>query len=362
MFSLIFFYFISLSISSINTLNILDYLASYKNYIFSILLFFSFYYLCNSKIKLIIFTRWLLISSFFWILLHLVLYFDVISIAFITLFFHEKYINLYVVHAYNKKFFFETHYISFLPIWLAYLTRRPNRINKILFLSSLLSIAFLSYVSNFRITFLVLIVTLLLFFFLLLPQLKKEGVFTVNNLITGLIGLIVTLLIANAYSLAKVDDTTINRLITPNIEASSTITTRLDLVKEAFTIGRSYFISGVGLGNYAYYLPGSITQNILGTERDLKIFREMTLSDPHNIFLKTFAETGLLGSFSFILLLGYFLFQDISSWKKNGIFIKCYITVFWSHFVYSIFNPSFSLTYLSFFWTIRGILAGLNRY
>ncbi|MBI4137128.1 O-antigen ligase family protein, partial [Candidatus Roizmanbacteria bacterium] len=168
-----------------------------------------------------------------------------------------------------------------------------------------------------------------------------------------------SLFLGNIVSFHASGRTIIDRLGLQNEENISTITNRVKLAENAIEISSAYPLFGTGTGTYQFY--NTVNKAYIPTTYlSSKTLMELSSNDPHNIFLKTLAESGIVGLVSFSLLLGYFLQSDFKSLGKKDLLLGSYIFVFWSHFTYALFNPSSSLVYQSFFWFIRGIIMQLN--
>jgi len=95
-----------------------------------------------------------------------------------------------------------------------------------------------------------------------------------------------------------------------------------------------------------------VKQHVSLFEQTRKEF-ELAAYDPHGIFFKIFAETGFLGLFSFLLILGYFLKNDIKILSSKEEIPKIFVVSFWTLFLYALVNPSYTTKYQVLFWLLR---------
>jgi O-antigen ligase len=117
-------------------------------------------------------------------------------------------------------------------------------------------------------------------------------------------------------------------------------------------MGLSSPLIGVGLGNYYDNLPSEDQKSYSANPLETALFNAAS-TDPHNIFFRTFAETGGVGLSAFILLLLYFLKNDLYLLKEREDLSKALIISFWTLFIFSVLNPSLNIGYLSLFWLLR---------
>ena len=128
-----------------------------------------------------------------------------------------------------------------------------------------------------------------------------------------------------------------------------TITSRVAKWEKSMEMGISKPIFGVGLGNYYDYIDFSMKQTLTPFENVRKEF-ELASHYPHNIFFVTFAETGVFGLGSLMLLFLYFVRQDLTSLSKRNGFEKAFIIGFWVLIAHSLFNPVATVKFWMTFW------------
>ncbi|MBI4974117.1 O-antigen ligase family protein [Candidatus Roizmanbacteria bacterium] len=132
-------------------------------------------------------------------------------------------------------------------------------------------------------------------------------------------------------------------------------TSRFRYWNEAFDMGLSAPLFGVGLGNYFDNLSqNSKLQNMNNAYYQNQRF--ILIDDPHNLFFSAFANTGLIGLSSLLLLISYFFFTDLKFMFYNNKLAQGFILTFWSLFIFAFFNPWMYFSYLALFWFMRGVI------
>ena len=131
-------------------------------------------------------------------------------------------------------------------------------------------------------------------------------------------------------------DTTLNRFIdTKEYGKYGTIAFRFMMQEKAIELGSSNIV-GVGLGNMYDYLQKSPKQNNSFMKESSNY---ALIGGTHNIFFQTFAETGLFGLLSLLILIIFWLLKDIKSLNKVNDRKKVYIPMFWTLILISQFIP-----------------------
>lgn len=135
---------------------------------------------------------------------------------------------------------------------------------------------------------------------------------------------------------------------------------------KAFTIAKELFgaspLLGIGLGNYKIYINNKSEFLIL--DKTKRVLASQTNSDPHSIFSKTLAESGIIGIMALLAMIFFFLERDIFFIKRltknqNNLFwIIPYVISFWAYFAVILFTPSIILFRGGWFWFLRGVIEG----
>jgi O-antigen ligase len=134
---------------------------------------------------------------------------------------------------------------------------------------------------------------------------------------------------------------------------------RINAAEKSIELFKSSPLFGVGLGNFGNYSEGRIAFEIhLLNEQNRITYQELGAYSPHNVIFSILAEAGAFGITTFLALLAYFFYRDISyiSKKKEMSFPMVYIVSFWTMFVFMLFNPSHSIFVVGWFWLLRGAI------
>lgn len=340
-FFLIFFFFQSITV--ITAKNLSSFLSLYEKILFSgIFITVSMYFIKDIKsvykaiIAMFISSTINLLSQVFMFLNYqLFLYFG-------GIFFNKNYLDLISINIQRGRVYLESYDEMLIPLILYFWTINKNR--KVLVWFTFL-IPIISFLSLFRTKIIMLAFALLGFMVVFLREIKRYYLIPIG------IGVIILSLYWFLSSLQFY--TVFDRLTLQYSSDQNTITSRIERWGFALDMGVSSPAFGVGLGNYYDYLPSNKQQSISKFQLANQEY-DIAAQDPHDIFFSTFAETGTFGLGTFVLLLLYFIKEDFEMLKnkKNGLG-KAFVISFWTLFLYSLVNPSSSITYQSLFWLTR---------
>jgi len=340
------FYFIVHSLSIIPAVSSDAFLGGYEDFFFSSIFFILSAFVVKGigdikKILVIFFTVAFMNAGFQAIIYFYPHFFTKLGGAFL----HEGYLELILINIERKRVYMEVYDETLIPIIFYFLIKRKNR--EVLTPLFLL-ISLFSFVSNFRTRFLMLIMALAGSATVFLKEMKK---YLLVLFATGF-------LFFSLYSILiqSMGFTVVERVFFEDkYEDVLTVTSRIDRWKKSVEIGLSSPLLGVGLGNYYDYLDFSMKRSISLFANQKREF-EIASRDPHNIFFKTFAETGFLGLISLIMLLIYFLRKDFSVLKSNDDLSKAFVVSFWILFSHALFNPTTTAKYQTLFWLFRVLI------
>jgi lipopolysaccharide cholinephosphotransferase len=342
-------FFISQSLSIINAQNIQAFLSAYKDMIFGLLLYMSGCFILDSK-NIKRYTLFLQRTILFALVVQVAVLIIPIFQNFYSSILNEAYLSFFDYQLSRGRYFGGTLEEAYIPILLldVYILTSSLQKKIISTVSTTLAI-YISYISNWRTKFIICIFSL---FCSLVLNIKRMYIYI---LILIVFTFSLFLLINRSFPL-DINQTSIDRLLSDSKDERQINTSRLNYLSTAYTMGRANLITGVGLGNYYDSLTlkekDSLKSTGYGSERFILI------DDPHNIFFSVFATSGLLGLFSLILLLGFFLKKDISVVLSplSHSYSKAYICVFWGIFIYACFNPWVNVEYLRNFWLVRAFV------
>ena len=358
------FFFLSQSISLFVATDIKLFLDKYEVLIFLIFLLTILINYLNKK-KVEKFVNFLVYCWIFQIAFELIFYILPFNSKLnIASFLHPSAAELIIFNINRGRVYFEDYIFLAVPILFLKLIEDENFIKKMAMLIFIILVFFLSLISGFR-SYVILSVLGILFgiFLLIYKKAEKKYVFLLSILVPFLF-FIYTSFFDKSFLLSRF-------FILTNQEASRTIISRIDMWKNALQIGFSYPLLGVGLGNYYLYQSGMLNQ--VKFSINYQLFKNATLQvfdDPHNIFVSIFSQTGFFGLFSIILLLSYFLLQDLNyvllltakkNNLKNHILLKLSLMVsFWLLFLYLLFNPFNTIRSFFYFSFLRILILKLN--
>lgn len=257
-------------------------------------------------------------------------------------FLHKGYLDLIMSNINRSRIYIESYDEILIPILVYFLAQKI----KVASLIMLLPLVFFSFASNFRTRSLMLGFALGTSAITLLKSKTKMFIFFM--ILTPMLFYIFYTFLARGVGF-----TTIERLLLEDKQEDVlTVTGRIDRWRKAAEIGFSSPIFGVGLGNYYDNLSIKEQKSFSILRENNEAF-ERAAQYPHNIFFHTFAETGLVGLLSFLLLLVYFVKKDASIVIKGDNLSKMFVISFWTLFIHSLFNPAFTTRYLILFWLLR---------
>jgi O-antigen ligase len=250
----------------------------------------------------------------------------------------------------RNRVYLEAYDEIFVPFLFYFLMSEKNGKKSLWFLFIFIGITIFSFISNIRIRFLMLIVSLIASVIFLGRYLKK---------FLWLLFLVLLMFYFSYLALIKSKGyTVLERVLLENkYEDVLTVSTRLERWVKAVEMGLSSPLLGVGLGNYYDNLESSMkrpTYPSLLIQKEKEA--ELGTLHPHNIFFNALAETGGLGLASLLLLFLYFLVRDIKIFfkkYKEDLFVRSFIMSFWTLFLAAFFNPSTTVNFYVVFWFLR---------
>lgn len=339
-------FFLAQSLSVLGAVNVFAFLQQYEDLVFTALFFFISLRLVGGPRDIKRVVTVLLVGGVINLFFQSIIF--LFPNAFLKageLFLHEGYLEIIKINVGRSRIYFEGYDEILIPILFYLWVNSKKKIKSALSLFYIVLITTFSFISNFRTRFLMLLFSLFSSFFLFLKT-KKTSLFAL---------FILPLTVYLLYSILtqNIGFTVFDRLLLQSEkEDVNTVTGRIKKWEKTVEMGLSAPLFGVGLGNYYDYLDPSMKQYASLFEQTRKEF-ELAAYDPHGIFFKIFAETGFLGLFSFLLLLGYFLNKDIGILFSKEEIPKIFVVSFWTLFLYALVNPSYTTKYQALFWLLR---------
>ncbi len=272
-----------------------------------------------------------------------------ISLKILTLFVHPGVIDIIKTNLQRGRVYFEFYDEISIPIlFYLYFVKKNNRYLRGCSLLLLFGIVFISFFSNIRTRFLVTVFVLLGSFFIFRKFFSKN----LLKILGVLVGVIFIIFLGYKVVNSNFGFSVLDRFfLEDKKEDVTTISFRINMIGYAIDIGNSHPFFGVGLGNYYEYLPTKIRNESFLEEANVS-----ALLYPHNIFAQSYAEAGIPGLLSFSLLIGYFIFKDLSLFMNGSLFKITISLSFWGLFIFALFNPPTPLTFFANFFVLRSIL------
>ena len=345
-FFIIYFFFQSISI--IGSTNISAFLQRYKDIVFPGLFLFVILFTQNNRNK-IIYT--LLAASFFNFFYQMLMFF---SPSFFKRlgenFIYFGHLELVNINLERARLFIETYDEIAIPFLFVIMAKQKDKRVKFLIFLLFLLIAIPSLLSNFRSRILMLAFAFLASLILLMGRQLATSLsilfaFTV-------VGYLTVMLLNIFFGFSFIDRFTLQH----EQEDVRTVELRLKNLGTSAEMGLASPFFGVGLGNYYDNLPAqkSITLSLFDWRRKEA---QIASTNPHNILAQTFSETGVISFLFYIFLTFLFVSKDFKVLKHGqDDYKKAFIISFWTLYLYSIFNPTTTLTYNSLFWVLRAMI------
>lgn len=342
---LIYFGFVSLSI--ISTVNIKDYLLRYKDIVFPGLFLFLtlvFKYKKNDILKIFFYAA---IVNFFY---QIFLFINPRAFtSFAGFFVYSSHLELVLINIGRARIFIETYDEIAIPFVFYYLSISNKGKEKIYLYTILAFISLPSFLSNFRSRILMLLFSFIMSFIFLTKKRLNQKILIF--IILMFIGYFSYIILNYNFKFSFID----RFALTDKKEDINTIGYRWNNIVISEKIAESQPLLGVGLGNYYDNLPPE-KKSFLSLSNWQNKEAQIASTNPHNIFAQILSELGFISLFFYLIMISYFALSDIKILLKQNNFPKAIIISFWSLFIYSLFNPTTTLTYNSLFWILRALI------
>jgi len=344
-FFLIYFGFVSLSI--ISTVNIKDYLLRYKDIVFPGLFMFLTLLFKNKKNAIIKIFFYAAIVNFCYQMLIFINPGAFTSFA--SFFVYSNHLELVLINIGRARIFIETYDEIVIPFVFFYLIKSKNDREKVFLYLILIFISLPSFLSNFRSRILMLFFSFIASFFFLTKK-KFSQKFLIFILLI-FIGYFSYVILNYNFNFSFID----RFALTDKREDVNTIRYRWNNIIMSEEMAQSQPLFGVGLGNYYDNLPPE-KKNFLSLSNWQNKEAQIASTNPHNIFAQILSELGFLSLLFYLIMISYFAISDIKILLTQNNFTKAIIISFWSLFIFSLFNPTTTLTYNSLFWILRALI------
>lgn len=338
-------YLFTQSVSIIYSTNITAFLNVYKDLVIGLILMFTILFFAKEDVVVLV--KVFLISTVIGISYQFIFIFFPSVIEMVRPLLNTTYMQFVEYQNSRGRYFGDSLDEALIPIIFYYFSMAKKMGIKILLIGAFMSIVFLVVLSGWKTKFIILLYSIIGTLFIY-KQIRKYLFFII-------IMLVFAFAISYNLSIKLVGQNVFDRLLTGDPVEMHIEKNRITYLKDAFEIGLSHPITGVGLGNYYDNL---LEVNKKVNQSPVSIFsdkRFILTDDPHNVFFSLFATTGLLGLISMTTLLIFFFVTDLSLLKKSTI-EKFLVLAFWGYFIFSFFNPWMYFSFLIPFWFLRGVI------
>lgn len=335
-------FFLIISLSVIQAINIYAFFSTYKNLLLGIIIYLVTVSLLkrnyiNSIMNIV------LLGCILSVFIQFTIFFSFPnSYHWLDLIIYPKYMSLLTADGLRNRYFSDFFYFATIPLLTVMVNSKINKIKRTSIVL-ILSLLFLAMVSNYRTVFLLTLISLSAF----IKKIKFGKLFTLILLITLLI-------IFRGVAINLTDNSSIDRVFSNEEVDQSTIISRFKLLTESWDIGIQLPLGGVGIGNFYDYVDKKLINLSLW---DWKAVRtRLTVIDPHNIFAKLFVETGFLGLIFYITLQIYFIIKDSLNYYQKGAMQRGIVQSFWILSLYTLVNPVSIVQFQILYWGLRALI------
>lgn len=349
----------AMSISIINLLNIISFLLFFKNIIIGFIYFLILETYFSEKQNIKNFLRILILSMVINSIYAIIIYASISnSSSLISSIIAPSYISSITKRQiYLNKYFIELNSFYFLPILFVIFVITKRKMLSLVSYVVATTYLVLSYLSNYRILLVIVLISFSFLFFYLFKFIRKFEIKFLPFLIT---------LVITFYFYQFVPKNTISRIINPELEDSNSIVTRVDFIQQSIDIFKSSILFGVGLGNFYEHMDQSKLRRIINPE--FKNLYTITNNEPHNIVFQILAETGVIGFLSSVVILLYWIKKDLlgitSNNHKDGTIKLMYTGVvlsFYLQIIFALTTPFYTVNNLISFFACRALLNGISN-
>ncbi len=341
--NLIVVYFLIQSISVITALDINAYLNSFQTVVITYTIFINSILLL-SKTKYPLIKISFFIRKFAILIIFLEIIFFIFNKHLLPLsFLQNEYLDAIMYNIDRQRYTLELNPETLLPFVFISTSKYTNVILVTL-------VAFTSFLSNFRSRLILLFFSLILMVRLYSKEINQKLIITLTIILVPLL-----VLVSNEIFSSNV----LRRF--SEIITSKRQDYRILSINKTFDIIKKSPLLGVGLGNYDSIYRDNKSNNSLLLPKYAKNYTNLVSKSPHNIFLSSLSETGVIGFISLSILIIYFLKFDIYLIKQKNKQLIPYIISAWSTFIFTLFNPSHTIFVIGWFWFMRAIVLIYNK-
>jgi len=359
----ILFYFIAMTASLLAAQNLEAAISDFATITFGLLFFYLAFSLISSKKQIYWFFATVLFSA---ILVSLIGF-----VAFLAPGFYKAVARNFVYEASFRLYLFNRERGRIFPLWdielmipfFLFLIFQKDKILKALGMMGGGLLSLMVFLTNFRYRFVAFVFGIIAY-----PFLNKRFL----KFVPFLLLLIIVFGAYLFWSERVLGVSIVSRFFLEDPQADLLpLQARVEMAWQSLEMFLSSPLLGVGLGNYfdnfslrVGYAGPPLFYFGLPHEAFLVLVFE-NYKGPHNLFLSTLAETGIIGLVALLYLLKSLFNQDIVLFKRiksiqstqvaSVLIVSSWATILAAQFI----NINTSLGALIFFWTVRGILAAI---
>ncbi len=338
-------YFVFQSLSIFPAIDIVSFFERYKDVLFPGLFLFVTLALPKPREKIILV---LLISLIFNFLYQMIMFWEPNLYQSVgSWLLYERYFELTTIDIQRARLFIGTYDEMVIPFLFVLAIKLKKPYQKILMLLLFLFAATPSLLSNFRSRILMLAFAFLASYIFLT---SKRAIMKLNFIVIFVVIIYFTASLLNTiFGFSFVDRLTFQS----EREDYATVELRLKSLERIGEVGLAYPFFGLGLGNP----PEGKLINVSSFDW-VNRESEIAARYPHNIFAQVLAETGIFSLLFYTGMLGYFASTDIKIMFKmqKDVYKKAFVISFWTLFLYSLFSPTITMGYNTFFWVLRAMI------
>ncbi len=366
-FGLILLFFLGQSFSVISASDVILFWRGYHNIIAALMIFVITFYLLmirrgNSRLV----SRFIIISGIILVFLELIyVLFANQLIPILKTVVQKEAAEAYLTNMDRGRYSLDMNIELFVPVFIVLIMnikKIPNKFHYLIY-AIVAMLVFITFRSNYRTRVVDLLFSILAITSIIIYKKRKRlGLLKldIKTLATAsffILGILVSIISSNFLFGFNIFD---RFALQHEQEDVATLEFRKSAAEKSVELYASSPLFGVGLGNYALFSERTLAQfsfYLIG-EKSRLTYAQLGEYSPHNVLFRTLSETGALGIITYLILLTFFATSDYRYIRKTKktLFLDAYIVSFWTIFVFMLFNPSYSIYMMGWFWFIRAII------
>ncbi|KKS98455.1 MAG: hypothetical protein UV73_C0002G0169 [Candidatus Gottesmanbacteria bacterium GW2011_GWA2_43_14] len=358
---LIFLFIFTSAVSVFSATDIRLFWKSFHNLLVALVIFVSTYFfvkIINKKY----FFKFILITGIF-IITGEFLYFLFHSVVFkiLNLIVQQEMLDVYRYDLARGRYSLELISEAFLPFFIFEYKVNLNK-RKLYYLILIFIVFFLSIISNYRSRILIILFAgiLSLIWIWNFKKLHINRILNIKPIVISFLFLII-FYISISISDSLFSFNILDRIFLRNRSQDIfSLETRYRGYSKSFTLLLQSPLLGIGSGQYSLYNPTLSQFAYYDIEEKFKLdYTDYAASAPHNYLIQVLAENGIFGFSALLILIVFFLRNDISKLKStSNRKIIPVIIASWTIFLFLMLNPANTIFRTGWFWFFRGLIEG----